>query len=207
VPDYRTNNGALTEEQLEVLRESRDTLVVGRPGSGKTSVALVKALRFLDNVDDDAQVLFLSFSNAAVQRIRTASGLVVPKVVSSRLRVTTFHAFCFDVLRSHSRLVGLPRLGTVVLPHEERIVVAEAGGSSDGLARLEREEGRLTFDRFLPLTLRLFRKHPALCRAYAAAYPLILVDEYQDTNDEQDEHEGRCLSRGCARRGRRQVLY
>jgi DNA helicase-2/ATP-dependent DNA helicase PcrA len=186
VPDYRINNAPPTAEQLDVLRETRDTLVVGRPGSGKTSVALLKALRFLDSAGEDTQVLFLSFSNAAVQRIRTASGLVVSRAVAARLRVTTFHAFCFDVLRSHSRLVGLPGLGAVVLPHERRIVLAEAGGSTDVLASLERD-GRLTFDRFLPLTLRLFRKHPALCRAYAAAYPLILVDEYQDTNDEQDE--------------------
>jgi DNA helicase II / ATP-dependent DNA helicase PcrA len=170
VRDYRINGGELSDEQREVLNETGDLLVVGRPGSGKTSIALLKALRFLDETADElAKVLFLSFSNAAVHRIQAAARVIIPRSAAGRLQVTTFHAFCFGVLHSHARLVGLPRLGVVVLPHEKKIIESEHGGTKDGLAALEKVEGRVSFDRFVPLTLALFNKHPALRAAYAAA--------------------------------------
>jgi DNA helicase-2/ATP-dependent DNA helicase PcrA len=188
VRDYRISGGDLSDEQRQVLNEAGDLLVIGRPGSGKTSIALIKALKFLDEAADErAQALFLSFSKAAVYRIRAASRFIIPRSAAGRLQVTTFHGFCFGVLNSHARLVGLPRLGAVVLPHEQKIIEAEHGGTKDGLSALERSEGRVSFERFVPLTLALFKKHAALRAAYAAAYPLVIVDEYQDTNDDQDE--------------------
>lgn len=180
--------GELTKQQQAVLDEAGDMLVVGRPGTGKTSIALLKALRHLGEAKDtNGQVLFLSFSRAAVQRIESAAKLYVPRAVAKRLQITTFHAFCFDILRSHPRLVKMPRLGAIVLPHQERMIAAEAADAGAEYARLEREEGRVPFERLLDLTLDLFRRHTPLRAAYARAYPMILVDEYQDTNDKQDE--------------------
>ncbi len=179
----------LTDQQKRVIAEPGDLLVVGRPGSGKTSVAILKALRFLEEgVDDDARVLFLSFSNAAVQRIEVAARLAaIPRRVQRRFEVTTFHAFCHKVLSSHARLAGMPRLGGIVLRNEQRIVQAESTDPVAELTRLEREEGRCSFERLLEQTVDVFRRNKALRVAYARAYPLILVDEYQDTNDFQDE--------------------
>lgn len=188
VRNYRVNGQDLSREQREVLGEAGDLLVVGKAGCGKTSIALLKALKFIEEVaDPSGHVLFLSFSNAAVQRIQNAAQVVVPRSAASALQVTTFHAFCFGILHSHARLVGMPRLGQVILPHERRMIVAEHGGATDGLAVMERQEGRVSFERFVPLILTLFKRHPVLRAAYAAAYPLVIVDEYQDTNDEQDE--------------------
>ncbi|MCZ7686966.1 MAG: ATP-dependent helicase [Sandaracinaceae bacterium] len=183
----RLSRDDLTDEQRAVLEADGDLLVVGRPGTGKTSVALLKALKHLaSSPDTDEQVLFLSFSRAAVQRIEAAAKLYVPRAASRRLFITTFHAFCFDILRSHARLAGMPRLLGIVLPHEERMITAEVTDRDAEYARLEREEGRIPFDRLIELTLRLFERHPELARAYARAYPLVLIDEYQDTNDTQD---------------------
>jgi DNA helicase II / ATP-dependent DNA helicase PcrA len=241
VPSKRLDHSDLTSEQETVLETNGDLLVVGRPGTGKTSIALLKAIEHLSESDDhDACVLFLSFSRAAVQRIEAAAKLYVPRLVSKRLVITTFHAFCFDVLNSHARLVGMPGLRRIVLPHEERMVAADAartalaslpaladseaevdvndvvddaldvlsgqkaidetpGGRSRSAlegtlarvgterVRLERQEGRVPFERLLELALDLFRRHAALRSAYASAFPLILVDEYQDTSDKQDE--------------------
>lgn len=236
MPGKRLSSDDLTPEQRAVLDADGDLLVVGRPGTGKTSIALLKALKHLEETDDpEAKVLFLSFSRAAVQRIEAASKVYVPRRISKQLAITTFHAFCFDILRSHARLVGMPRLNGIILPHEERMIAAEAtertqaeheladlpfgdlldltlellkgpnaahGEDAEPLsqsargaaalgraeyARLEKEDGRVPFGRLLDLTLEIFRRHPVLRAAYARAYSLILVDEYQDTNDKQDE--------------------
>src|SRR5690349_15548106 len=44
----------------------------------------------------------------------------------------------------------------------------------------------LDFDDLLVLAVRLFEKHPAVRRRYAARYPHVLVDEYQDLNLAQE---------------------
>lgn len=179
----------LTDQQKRVLTEPGDLVVVGRPGSGKTSVAILKAMRFLQAAaDPDVRVLFLSFSNAAVQRIQAATRLAaIPRPIQRRFEVTTFHAFCHQVLSSHARLAGMPRLAGIVLRNEDKIIKAEAADPKAELSRLEREEGRCSFDRLMEQTVEVFRRNTALRAAYARAYPLILVDEYQDTNDLQDE--------------------
>ncbi|WP_414132631.1 UvrD-helicase domain-containing protein, partial [Rhizobium jaguaris] len=43
----------------------------------------------------------------------------------------------------------------------------------------------IAFDLFPTLLTELFRAAPMLARAYARAYPLIIVDEFQDTNTEE----------------------
>jgi DNA helicase-2/ATP-dependent DNA helicase PcrA len=93
----------LSDAQQEVLRADGHALVVGKPGTGKTTVALLKAVKFAtDNAD--GQVLFLSFSNSAVQRIRAASRLRIPRAIRARLEFNTFHGFAYDVMRSHAKL-------------------------------------------------------------------------------------------------------
>jgi ATP-dependent DNA helicase UvrD/PcrA len=44
----------------------------------------------------------------------------------------------------------------------------------------------LDFDDLLLLTVRMFEKNPAILRRYAARYPHVLVDEYQDLNLAQE---------------------
>jgi len=49
-----------------------------------------------------------------------------------------------------------------------------------------RKERWLDFDDLLLLTVRMFEKHPAILRRYAARHPHVLVDEYQDLNLAQE---------------------
>jgi len=49
-----------------------------------------------------------------------------------------------------------------------------------------RKERWLDFDDLLLLTVRMFEKNPAILRRYAARYPHVLVDEYQDLNLAQE---------------------
>jgi DNA helicase II / ATP-dependent DNA helicase PcrA len=48
-------------------------------------------------------------------------------------------------------------------------------------------EGRVDFGDLITLTLRLFREHPTVIRAYQEKFQYVLVDEFQDTNYAQFE--------------------
>lgn len=181
-----------TPAQQEVLDAEDDLLVVGQPGSGKTTVALEKARRLISagSLAEHHRVLFLSFSNAAVNRIQVASRTTLDPRDRRHLEITTFHAFCLRILAAHRRLLGLRKPFALLPSEEEKILRSKCESSAQEkreLGRLEREEGQVIYDRFAPLVVELLQRIPALRSAYAGTYPLVFADEYQDTDDAQDE--------------------
>lgn len=181
-----------TAEQRKVLNADDDIVVIGQPGSGKTSIALEKSRLFLEkhasDLAPDQRVLFLSFSNPAVQRIRSAAQVDLPRDVRRRLVITTFHSFCYDFLRSYGCFAGLRAPFQLLSPEDEKLRTFYTPSDAERLAKLrsiEVQEGRVRFDRFAELTASILEQVRALRRSYACAYPLILADEYQDTSDDQ----------------------
>ena len=70
----------IPDPRESVLACDGHALVIGGPGSGKTTLALRKALtRIRAGVVPGQTVLFLSFSRAAVTRVLDAAKLVVPR--------------------------------------------------------------------------------------------------------------------------------
>ena len=143
-----------------VLSARGHILVRGGAGSGKTTLALRKAINFIENggLADGQSVLFLSFSRAAVARIAQASKAEVPTEKRRSLSVQTFHSLCWELLRTHGYLLGAPRKLKILLPQDERALsngIKET--SSEWSAweiernRLFRDEGKTAFDLFAPL--------------------------------------------------------
>ena len=163
-------------------------LVVGRPGTGKTAIALAKAAAFVEReLEPHQRVLFISFSNAAVQRIQASSRLSLSRSVRARVETSTFHALCYRFLRAHARRAGIPLPFSLLAPETEKIIrITKGEGAEAELNRLEVQEGRVRFDRFGQLALDILSRDAVLRAAYANAYPLVIVDEYQDTDDTQD---------------------
>jgi len=164
-------------------------LVLGGPGSGKTTVALRKAVaRIKKGLAPGQKVLFLSFSRAAVTRVLDAAKLEVSRRDLEMLSVETFHAFFWRLLRPHGYLLGAPRKLSILLPQDERAlrggIVEEDEGWAEWLAQREKlfwEEGRVAFDLFAPNAATLLERCEYLPRLVGAAHPLIIVDEAQDT--------------------------
>ncbi|MFE1686508.1 UvrD-helicase domain-containing protein [Streptomyces albidoflavus] len=57
-----------------ILDSAGHVLIEGGPGCGKTTIALLKARQALESLEDEQQVLFLSFSRAAVRQITDRMG-------------------------------------------------------------------------------------------------------------------------------------
>lgn len=172
-----------------VLACERHVLVIGGPGSGKTTLALRKAVkRIRDGMLPGQSALFLSFSRAAVARILDASNLESTKAEQAQLSIQTFHSFFWDILKAHAYLLGAPRKLSILLPQDEKAISGGIGDEDDDWdgwvverERLFREEGRIAFDLFAPNATALLSRSSHLLTSIARRHPLIIVDEAQDT--------------------------
>jgi DNA helicase-2/ATP-dependent DNA helicase PcrA len=166
-------------------------MVIGGPGSGKTTIALKKALvRIEAGLRPGQAVLFLSFSRAAVARIGQASRMQLPRDKRALLNVQTFHSFFWELLKTHAYLLGAPRKISILMPQDERV---RNGGikrekepekwaawlnERDGLFTTD---GLVAFDLFAPKAAMLLGASNLICRLIAEQFPLVIVDEAQDT--------------------------
>ena len=145
------NHLKICDKRRAILEGGGHMLVLGGPGSGKTTIALLKARRFvLERLRPEQSVLFLSFSNAAIRRILESVGNVLSKDIGRRVEIKTYHSFAWDILRSHGYLLSSQRNLTIVAAQDAAVLRA---GLNDNDWATEEEhlfakEGRVTYDQF-----------------------------------------------------------
>ncbi len=177
-------------------------LVLGGPGSGKTTIALKKAVISINaGLDSGQSVLFLSFSRAAVARLGEAMKQEVPKAQRGQLSMQTFHSFFWTLLSAHAYLLGAPRKLRILLPQDEQVEYGSIRSRERNeqnaewrawLAKREemfRQDGRIAFDLFARNAEALLTRSQHVRRLVTQRHPLIIVDEAQDT----DAHAWRCI--------------
>lgn len=186
-----------TDEQKDLIEAAVDrhesALVIAGPGTGKSRTALEIARRRVRGLQDDSreEILFLSFSNAAIQRLSTAAGVTLSRQEKRRLRFLTYHSLATQLLRFYGRFVGLPGKIRVADKLEEQLLAlerqwpeAEADYQMSALG-IAKSDGLVIFDALIPLASALLRGSPSLAAIIRRRYPLIVVDEFQDTSQHQ----------------------
>lgn len=178
----------LCKQRKRILSADGHMLVVGGPGSGKTTIALLKARRrVLERLDAEQTVLFLSFSNSAIRRIMESAGRILTADIADRVEIKTYHSFAWEILTSHGYLTSSRRRLKIV-PAQDAAVRAAGLSTDEWLVEQERlyvDEGLVTYDQFAPRAAELLKRSTAARRCFCASYPLILVDEFQDTDEHQ----------------------
>lgn len=188
----------ICDRRQKILDEDGHLLIVGGPGSGKTTIALQKAAKIIAaGLQPGQSILFLSFSRAAVARVAEASSLLVDKAIRSQLSLQTFHSFCWSLLKSHGYLLGSPKGKLrILLPQDEKALSGGVNAPNKGEKatakwlewqverdRLFAEEGQICFDLFAPKSRELLGRCQMLRELVANTHPVIIVDEAQDTGD------------------------
>lgn len=194
----------LTEKQLEIMAAEGHLLVTGGPGSGKTTVSILKAAQIAEQrLRPGQKVLFLSFARATVSRVVEAIEYEqqIPREQKRRIDVETYHSFFWRILKAHGYLVGLPRRIDILTPPTEAIALSDirsgyaaasklteaqqiekAAAEEAERLRLAREDGRVCFDLFAPYVRDILHGSERIRRLMATMYPVIILDEFQDTN-------------------------
>ncbi len=195
----------LTEKQREILTIHGHMLVTGGPGSGKTTIAILKAADVAEReLATGQKVLFLSFARATVSRVLQAIQYEqeIPALLQQQIEVDTYHSFFWRILKSHGYLIGLPRSLTILTPPGASIALAEirsdygrkltkeqkvekAAREIAERDRLAKEEGCICFDLFASYAGEILAGSQRIRRLVANKYPVIILDEFQDTNGAQ----------------------
>ncbi|SFF34990.1 UvrD-helicase domain-containing protein [Blastococcus tunisiensis] len=176
----------LDDQRRSILSEAGHLLIEGGPGCGKTSIALVKASRALPALELEQKVLFLSFSRAAVRQVLDRAGGVLTHAQSERVEVRTFHSFFLEILRTHGRSLSGRSIQFISPAQELQLRAVHTG--SDWAAeklRLATREGLYVFDLLASGVADLFARSRATRSLYSDTYPIVIVDEFQDTNEDQ----------------------
>jgi DNA helicase-2/ATP-dependent DNA helicase PcrA len=138
----------LCDKRKAIIAQAGHLLVLGGPGSGKTTIALLKAQRRFATLKPGQEILFLSFSRAAIRQVLLRCKEILTPSQRRAVVVQTYHAFCMEVLEAHGRLLhGRPV--RFLYPGEERLQKA----AYDGDWNVERqrqavEMGLYCFDLF-----------------------------------------------------------
>ena len=197
----------LTHRQRDVLAADGHVLVKGGPGSGKTTVSILKAGSVVqERLSPGQRVLFLSFARATVSRVLEAmdeeSG--IPRDVKRLIEVDTYHAFFWRLIKTHGYLLGLPRRLNILTPHNEAVALsdirndyraetrlspaerAEKWDREDAeKLRLAMDDAHVCFDLFAHLVGQLLHGSNKIRGLVTNAYPTIILDEFQDTAADQ----------------------
>jgi DNA helicase-2/ATP-dependent DNA helicase PcrA len=188
----------ISEEKQKVLDASGNLLVMGGPGSGKTTIALLKANHEISTglLKRGQKILFLSFARATISRVEQHAKSVLIDSNNESLEINTYHSFIWSILRSHGNLL-VPHKIKLLPPHDASAHLSAFGSPQDREAEKERlfeDEGLLHFDLFAKNCLKLLAHSKALSKIISDAYPIIILDEFQDTNADEwflMEHLGR----------------
>lgn len=180
-----TVNSLSSEAQsiIKLIKENKNFLLSGGAGSGKT-YSLVEVIRDATIQMPTARIACITYTNAATQEIEKRTENV-------NLEVSTIHDFLWSTIKHFQIELRKTLLDLINDENNTKIKVLKANGEQDKLQSIESRieykdftrlrEGIISHDELLILAFSVYQIYPKIRRIVSDKYPIILVDEYQDT--------------------------
>jgi len=134
-----------------VLHQGSHMLIVAGPGTGKT-MTLTHRIGYLirSQLALAEEILCLTFTNKAALEMRKRLAALLPDEHGAQTRVSTFHAFCLDVLREKGALLDLPTGFGLLSEHDTHALARQVFSGSKkavrSVSRFVKELPRLKLD-------------------------------------------------------------
>lgn len=182
---------------MEAIRQITDKIIVNRSfvleagaGAGKT-YALIQTINYLLESRGNS----LRFKNQKIVCItytNVAKNEIIERLENNPLvSVSTIHEFIWECIKSFNRQLIAQFDAINTIKHAEKPDKFELGLAKrikkveyTDRVYSEFEEGVVGHDDLITLTQMMFSNYELLTTIVAAKYPIILVDEYQDTAPE-----------------------
>ncbi len=174
-----------SEQVVESLDARQSFIVEAGAGSGKTRT-LVESLSYLlgtragDFLSGNQQIVCITCTNVAANEILARINR------DPLVRVSTIHDFLWSVIRGFQSELreGILVANSAAEP-KKRIEDLDLAGMTIEYWQYPRKwaEGKLHHDDIVSLSAWMFSTYPKLARLVADRYPIIFVDEYQDTHE------------------------
>jgi DNA helicase-2/ATP-dependent DNA helicase PcrA len=118
--DYLTN---LNKGQMDaILSLNEPTIVFAGPGTGKTRVVTHKIVHLVQEKKYRLEeVLALTFSEGAAQEMQDRVRVLLPGVPG--INISTFHSFCYDLIKQYSLNLGLNGQGGVISQEHQQYFI------------------------------------------------------------------------------------
>lgn len=167
---------------FEHIDNGHNFLLSGGAGSGKT-YSLVSVIRQIIKENPTTKIACMTYTNAAVKEIED-------RVNHKNLNVSTIHDFLWDCIKNFqtemkSTLIQLVKDDTItkfIIDNPEEALSKDIKIQYKEYVRLR--EGIISHDEVLILSEYMFSRYPKLCDILKDKFKFILIDEYQDTNEQ-----------------------
>jgi len=172
---------------IESLENKKSFILEAGAGSGKTST-LVRSLKYLISnrqikyARDSKQIVCITYTNVAKDEI--AERIEYHDLV----HISTIHDFLWDAISPFQSVLSGEVLwlnGTLKKERQTENLAQILSGVPITYSQYGRklEKGRITHDDVLSLAKRMFLQYPKITRLVTSKYPVVFVDEYQDTSE------------------------
>ena len=187
----------LNKEQKEAALSLNPAIVTAGPGSGKTKTLTERVSHLLRNKISPTEILCFTFTRSAATEMKER---LEKKFNTSKLTITTIHAFCLNILRKNYHLLG----------YKEHIITYDDVDSNDLMSLIAAENNWIYKPKkpeSSPDHKKILQEYNNRLKEYNAVnfeqmqnfvimlleqgklehiqhkYRYILVDEMQDTSD------------------------
>ena len=174
-----------------LLKHEGHALIEGGPGSGKTTIALLKAMQLIDEdkLLRNQKIIFLSFARASVLRIEEQAKDLIKSEHRKNIEINTYHGFAWSIIQTYGYLVCKHKNFKLLTPPNVAIALSNVpeNKKTDFLNSLFVEEGMVAFEVFAKTVREILSASSSICEIISTRYPYIIVDEFQDTDDNEWE--------------------